>query len=290
MFKHDEMEGAKRMSNEIAGGSRTTDEASAESMITYDGVDKIYGTDPSEESVVALEDIDLDVEHGEFVSVVGPSGCGKTTLLHLTAGILDPTEGGVTVDGSNVTSAAHEKHKVGLVFQSPVLLEWRTVLKNVLLPVEILSENDVLEEEMDVYRERAMDLLELVGLEGFEEAYPQELSGGMQQRVAICRSLVYDPPLLLMDEPFGALDAFTREKLNEELLRIWRETGKTILFVTHDLDEAVFLSDKVVVLSARPGEVLEIIDVDLDRPRTDETRTTERYQELVRHAYRHFRD
>lgn len=268
-------------------GVRTgSDESST--IVSYDDIRKVYGE--GEDEVVALTDVDFSIDEGEFVSFVGPSGCGKTTLLHLTAGILDPTSGAASVDGVNVTSAAHEKHKVGLVFQQPVLLEWRTVLKNVLLPVEILSENNVLEEGMDVYRERAMDLLELVGLEGFEESYPQELSGGMQQRVAICRSLVYDPPVLLMDEPFGALDAFTREKLNEELLRIWRETGKTVLFVTHDLEEAVFLSDRVVVLSARPGQVLEIIDVDLERPRDDEMRTTERYQELVQHAYRHFRD
>lgn len=272
--------GTAGVSNVQSGGM------GAETIVAYDDVRKEY----ADGDVVALTDVDFTIDEGEFVTFVGPSGCGKTTLLHLTAGILDPTAGAIEVDGVNVRTTAHEKHKVGLVFQQPVLLEWRTVLKNVLLPVEILSENGVLEADMDTYRERALDLLELVGLDGFEEAYPQELSGGMQQRVSICRSLVYDPPLLLMDEPFGALDAFTRERLNEELLRIWRETGKTILFVTHDLEEAVFLSDRVVVLSARPGRVLEIIDVDLPRPRNDDTRTDEHYQELVRHAYRHFRD
>lgn len=255
-------------------------------IVSYSDVSKEY----NDGEVIAVSDIDLDIEEGEFVSFVGPSGCGKTTLLHLTAGLLDPTTGSVEIDGTNVRSPQHEKHNLGLVFQKPILLEWRTVNKNVLLPVEILVENDVLSEDMETYEQRAQDLLELVGLEGFEDAYPQELSGGMQQRVAICRSLVYDPPVLLMDEPFGALDAFTREHLNEELLRIWRETGKTIEFVTHDLEEAVFLSDKVVVLSARPGRVLEVIDVDLPRPRTEDTRTSDRYQELVRDAYKHFRD
>lgn len=254
-------------------------------IVSYRNIRKEY----SDGDVVALTDIEFDIEEGQFVSFVGPSGCGKTTLLHLTAGILEPTAGEVTVDGVDVQSSDHEKHKLGLVFQQPILLEWRTVLKNVMLPIEILLENNALDGDESGYRERAMDLLELVGLEGFEDAYPQELSGGMQQRAAICRSLVYDPPVLLMDEPFGALDAFTREKLNQELLKIWDETGKTILFVTHDLEEAVFLSDKVVVLSARPGEILDIIDVDLDRPRNDDVRTSERYQALVRDAYRHFK-
>ncbi|MFB6281990.1 MAG: ABC transporter ATP-binding protein [Haloferacaceae archaeon] len=276
------------MSDSTAGGLAGPDAetGTGRPIVSYSDVRKEY----NDGNVVAVSDIDLDIEAGEFVTFVGPSGCGKTTLLHLTAGLLEPTTGSVEVNGMNVQSAAYEKHNLGLVFQQPVLLEWRTVLKNVLLPVEILIENGVLDGDMDTYRERAEDLLELVGLEGFEESYPQELSGGMQQRVAICRSLVYDPPVLLMDEPFGALDAFTREKLNAELLRIWDETEKTILFVTHDLEEAVFLSDKVVVLSARPGRVLEVIDVDLDRPRNDDTRTEERYQELVRHAYRHFRE
>ena len=257
-----------------------------ETIVSYSDVRKEY----ADGDVVAISEVDLDIEAGEFVTFVGPSGCGKTTLLHLTAGLLEPTTGTVSVDGVNVQSDEYQRHNLGLVFQDPVLLEWRTVLKNVLLPVEILIENGVLEESKETYRERAMDLLDLVGLDGFEDAYPQELSGGMQQRVAICRSLVYDPPVLLMDEPFGALDAFTREHLNEELLRIWRETEKTVLFVTHDLEEAVFLSDKVVVLSARPGRVLEVLDVDLERPRSEDTRTTDRYQELVRNAYSHFSD
>ncbi|MFB6254250.1 MAG: ABC transporter ATP-binding protein [Halobacteriaceae archaeon] len=261
-----------------------TQMSQSSSIVSYSDIRKEY------EDVVAIKDINLDVEEGEFVTFVGPSGCGKTTLLHLTAGLLEPTQGTVTVDGTDVRSDQHKRHKLGLVFQEPVLLEWRTVLKNVMLPIEILRENDVLTEDKETYQERARDLIELVGLEGFEESYPQELSGGMQQRVAICRSLVYDPPVLLMDEPFGSLDAFTREHLNEELLRIWRETEKTVLFVTHNLEEAVFLSDKVVVLSSRPGQIMEIIDVDLERPRTDETRTMESYHDLVGDAYSHFTD
>ena len=260
--------------------------AGRRTIVSYSDVRKEY----NDGEVIAVSDIDLDIEEGEFVSFVGPSGCGKTTLLHLTAGLLEPTVGSVEIDGTNVLSPEHEKHKLGLVFQKPILLEWRTVKKNVLLPIEILSANGVLDEDVATYKQRAQDLLQLVGLEGFEDSYPQELSGGMQQRVAICRSLVYDPPVVLMDEPFGALDAFTREQLNQELLRIWRETGKSIEFVTHDLEEAVFLSDKVVVLSARPGRVLDVIDVDLPRPRDDDVRTSERYQELVRDAYRHFRE
>lgn len=270
------------MSSEV----QSPDMADKRTVVSYSNVRKEY----NDGEVVAVSDIDLDIKEGEFISFVGPSGCGKTTLLHLTAGLLEPTTGSVEIDGINVRSPAHDKHKLGLVFQKPILLEWRTVKKNVLLPIEILSKNGVLEEDVETYKQRAEDLLQLVGLDGFEDSYPQELSGGMQQRAAICRSLVYDPPVLLMDEPFGALDAFTREQLNQELLRIWRETGKSIEFVTHDLEEAVFLSDKVVVLSARPGTVLEVIDVDLPRPRNEDVRTSERYQELVRDAYKHFRE
>lgn len=257
-------------------------------MVSYENLRKYYGE--GEDGVLALDGIDGDIEAGNFVSFVGPSGCGKTTLLHLTSGIILPTDGTVYVDNTDVTSDDHETYKVGLVFQSPVLLEWRTVRENVLLPAEIMNENGVLEEDMDYFRERSLELLDLVGLEGFEDAYPNELSGGMQQRASICRSLVYDPPILLMDEPFGALDALTRDKLNIELLRIWRETDKTILFVTHNLEEAVFLSDRIFVLSERPGTVLDVIDVDLERPRGESTRTTDRYHETVSEAYEYFRE
>ncbi|WP_435181756.1 ABC transporter ATP-binding protein [Halorussus sp. AFM4] len=275
------------MSNEIAETPR--DAGTASSMITYDGVDKVYGTDPSEESVTALEGIDLDIERGEFVSVVGPSGCGKSTLLHLAAGILEPTNGSVEINGASVQSADHERKEVGLVFQQPVALEWRTVRKNILLPVQILKENGAIDGDMDEYRERADELISLVGLDGFGDAYPNELSGGMQQRVTISQALIYNPSVLLMDEPFGSLDAMTKDELNLELLRIWRETEKTILFITHDLDEAVFLSDRVVVLSPRPGRVVDDIEIDLDRPRNEETRGTERFVELSTQLHQHFK-
>jgi len=245
--------------------------------------------DGAEESVVALEDVTFEVQKSEFVSIVGPSGCGKSTLLHLTTGIQPPTTGGVSVLGRDVRGADHQKRNVGMVFQEPVLLEWRSVLKNVMLPIEILLSNGTLEGDKSEYRTRAEELLELVGLDGFENAYPGELSGGMQQRVSICRGLVYDPPVLLMDEPFGALDALTRETLNAELLDIWSTTGKTILFVTHNLEEAVYLSDRVVVLSSRPGRIRDIVDIDLARPRDEDIRTTDTYHDAVSELVQYFR-
>jgi NitT/TauT family transport system ATP-binding protein len=247
---------------------------------------KEYGS--GDESVLALSEIALQVAEGEFVSVVGPSGCGKSTLLHSISGILEPTEGTIEIDGTNVQSPDHAKHEVGLVFQDPVLLDWRTISDNVMLPVEILLGNDQIDGDEMTYRERTEELLELVGLEGFGDAYPNELSGGMQQRASICRSLVYDPSVLLMDEPFGALDALTRQKMNQELLDIWESTGKTVLFVTHNLEEAIFLSDRVVVLSDRPGQIRDVVDIDIDRPRTEKTRTNEQYHELVDHVYEYF--
>lgn len=277
------------MSNDTADSIATKPGANSESMITFDGVDKTYGTDATEETVTALQNIDLGLESGEFVSVVGPSGCGKTTLLHLAAGILEPTNGVVEIDGIDVHSPEHDRSNLGLVFQQPVALEWRTVRKNVLLPVQILSDNGALEESMDYYRERADELLSLVGLEGFEDAYPNELSGGMQQRVTITQALIYDPSVLLMDEPFGSLDAMTKAQLNLELLRIWEETKKTVLFITHDLNEAVFLSDRVVILSPRPGEIVDTIEIDLPRPRTEETRGSDRFVELSTEVHQHFK-
>jgi NitT/TauT family transport system ATP-binding protein len=277
------------MSNEIADARSDTATSTSEAKISFTDVDKIYGTGPTEESVPALEDINLDIGEGEFVSVVGPSGCGKTTLLHLAAGILEPTNGTVAVNGIDVNSGDHDRSEVGLVFQHPVALEWRNVKKNVLLPVQILKKNGDIDESMDYYRDRADSLLELVGLEGFENAYPNELSGGMQQRVTITQALIYDPSVLLMDEPFGSLDAMTKEELNVELLQIWEETEKTVLFITHDLNEAVFLSDRVIVLSSRPGEIVDAIEIDLPRPRTDETRGSDRFVELSTEVHRHFK-
>ena len=260
-----------------------------DTMISFDGVDKIYNQDGPDETVTALGDIDLDVEDGEFVSVVGPSGCGKSTLLHLAAGILKPTDGTIEIDGVDVQSEHHRRSEVGLVFQHPVALQWRNVKNNVLLPVQILKNNGEVDESMDYYKDRAEELLKLVGLEGFGNSYPNELSGGMQQRVTLTQALIYDPSVLLMDEPFGSLDAMTKDELNLELLRIWDETEKTVLFITHDLDEAVFLSDRVIVLSPRPGEVVDTVEVDLPRPRTDETWGTERFVELSAELHRHFK-
>ena len=263
-------------------------EQEPDTAVSIDHVTKIYGEGP--ESVTALNDIDLDVRQGEFVSIVGPSGCGKSTLLHLTGGILEPTEGTVTFNGVDVQSKEHENSSVGLVFQRPILLEWRTVLQNILLPVQIMIGNGSMEGDVDEYREEAHRLIELVGLDGFADAYPNELSGGMQQRVSICQSIIYDPSLLLMDEPFGSLDALTKKQLNEEFLELWSRQDMTIIFITHDLEEAVFMSDRVAVMSPRPGELVDIIDVDIDRPRTEDTRTTTEYHDYVSRTYEYFNE
>jgi NitT/TauT family transport system ATP-binding protein len=233
--------------------------------------------------VEALRDISFGVRRGELVALVGPSGCGKSTLLRLVAGLQPATSGQVAVDGRPVTRPIPA---VGMVFQAPVLLKWRSVLDNVLLPVELAGL------DRGRYRDRARDLLRLVGLGGFETKLPRELSGGMQQRASLCRALLLDPPLLLMDEPFGALDAMTRDEMNLELLRIWGEGGeaggrerKTILFVTHSIPEAVFLADRVVVLSPRPGQVAGIRPVPLPRPRTFAARASADFGRLSLEIY-----
>jgi len=277
------------MSNDLADAQSVTGTSATDPTISFSDVQKLYGTGPTEETVTALEEVDLDIGAGEFVSVVGPSGCGKTTLLHLAAGILEPTEGTVEINGKTVTSDEHNRSEVGLVFQQPVALQWRTVKQNVLLPVQILKKNGALSEPMDYYHDRADDLLSLVGLGGFEDAYPNELSGGMQQRVTITQALIYDPSVLLMDEPFGSLDAMTKDELDLELLRIWDDTEKTVLFITHDLNEAVFLSDRVIVLSPRPGRIVDTIEIDLPRPRTDDTQGSERFVELSTEVHQHFK-
>ncbi|MFQ5912245.1 MAG: ABC transporter ATP-binding protein [Nitrospinota bacterium] len=209
-------------------------------------------------AVHALENIGLEAKDGEFVSVLGPSGCGKSTLLKAVAGLLPPRRGSIRVYDEPVHGPTPN---VGIVFQNPVLMGWRSVLKNIMLQVEVRGLDH------GTYRQRALELIKLVGIEGFENHYPFQLSGGMQQRASICRALIHDPPLLLMDEPFGALDALTRESMNVELQRIWLERRKTILFITHSIPEAVFLADRVVVLSERPGRVRTVMPVTLSRPR-----------------------
>ena len=223
-------------------------------------------------TVIALDRVSCEIEAGNFVSIVGPSGCGKSTLLKIISGLLPASSGKVTVNGQPVHSPLEN---VGMVFQAPVLLKWRSVLGNILLPVEFAK--------LDVasYMDKARALIQLVGLDGFEEMYPHELSGGMQQRASLCRALVTDPQLLLMDEPFGALDAMTRDELDIELLRIWEERKKTVLFVTHSIQEAVFLSDLVFVMSARPGRLIETIVVELPRPRTMEMMSAAKFGEYT---------
>ncbi len=242
------------------------------SFIELREVTKTYTT-LQQQTLRALQDISFEVEQGEFVSVVGASGCGKTTLLKIVAGLI-PYQGEVRVGGQPVKGPLQE---IGFVFQQPVLLPWRTVLENTLLPIEVMGL------DRSRYEERARALLETVGLSEFADKYPFELSGGMQQRVSITRALVYEPNVLLMDEPFGALDAMTRETLNLELLRIWRENRKTVLFVTHSISEAIFLSDRVVALTPRPGRVADTIDVDLPRPRRLGAIQTQEFGRLARH-------
>jgi len=236
---------------------------------------KVYTTKTG--LVSALQDVSFDVYRGEFITLVGPSGCGKTTLLKIISGLLSKTDGELVF---STEGDFDPKRDVGMVFQKPVLLKWRSIVDNVLLPVEILQL------DRRAYYSMAMELLKLVGLEGFEKKYPNELSGGMQQRASISRALIHDPQLLLMDEPFGALDALTREKMNLEILRIWQETGKTVLFVTHGIQEAVFLADRVIVLSARPARMVAAIEVNLPRPRTMEIKAEKEFGQLCLEIYR----
>ena len=240
------------------------------------GVTKVYRRAKQEH--LAISDATFDVMPGELVSLVGPSGCGKSTLLKILAGLHPHDEGEVRIG-----SAEHSfdpSRDVGMVFQAPLLLKWRRILENVLLPAEILGV------PMGEARGRARDLLALVGLAGYEDKYPYELSGGMQQRAAIARALVHDPKLVLMDEPFGALDALTREKMNLELLRIWKESRKTIVFVTHGISEAVFLGSRVVVLTAGPAKMADNFAIDLPHPRTLDMKTHERFGEYTRRIYK----
>ena len=248
----------------------------AEPFIHLSGVRKLYRR--GREEHLAISDATFDVMPGELVSLVGPSGCGKSTLLKILAG-LHPHDGGEVRIGSPSHPFDPSKD-VGMVFQAPLLLKWRRILENVLLPAEILGL------AAGEARERARALLDLVGLRGAEDKYPYELSGGMQQRAAIARALVHDPKLVLMDEPFGALDALTREKMNLELLRIWKEARKTIVFVTHGISEAVFLGTRVVVLTAGPARMADNFEVDLPHPRTLDMKTQERFGEYTRRVYK----
>lgn len=232
-------------------------------LISLRSVNKIYEATKGQR-ILALEDVSFEVNQGEFVTLVGPSGCGKSTLLRLIAGLHSATSGELYVDGKKVEGPVN----VGMVFQTPVLMPWMSVLANILLPLEILKFN------MKDGRTEALELIQMLGLANFEHAYPFELSGGMQSRVAIGRALIHKPKLLLMDEPFGALDAFTRESMGMELLSIWETVKKTVIFVTHDISEAVFLADKVVVLTPRPGRVSRVMQIDLERPRTVATKSS----------------
>jgi NitT/TauT family transport system ATP-binding protein len=225
----------------------------------------------SREEIVALRDFSVNIGVGEFVSILGPSGCGKSTFLKLACGLLRPTSGRITLDGKLIRGPRPD---VGVVFQQPTLLQWKTVVENVLLPARVLGM------DMKKARPKAIELLQLTGLGEFAENYPSELSGGMQQRVGLARGLIHDPRVVLMDEPFGALDAMTREYMGLELQRIWMATQKSIIFITHSIPEAVFLSDRIIILSARPGKVIEEIKVDLPRPRSIDTMANNVFSEL----------
>ncbi len=250
--------------------SATQAEATNE-VIAVQRLSKRYGH--SDNSILALKNIDFTVPDREFLSIVGPSGCGKSTLLKILAGLIPATEGEALLNGTPIEGPRQD---IGVVFQSPVLFPWRNVLDNVLLPVDVqrLGRTQM--------AKRAYDLLKLVGLSGFEQRYPWELSGGMQQRVALVRALIHDPALLLMDEPFGALDAMNRENMNVELQRIWLERQKTVVFITHSTAEAVFLGDRVMVMTSRPGQIGDLFNIDLPRPRPLDVMNTEKFGGYVR--------
>ncbi len=252
-----------------------------EPVVVLENVDKIFGEGAADQ-VHALKEINLQIEQNDFTSLIGPSGCGKSTLLRVVGDLIQPSSGDATINGKSARQARLDQD-YGIVFQAATLYDWRTVAKNVQLPLELMqfsrSERD----------RRTQAMLELVELTDFAAHYPWQLSGGMQQRVAIARALSFEPSILLMDEPFGALDEMTRERLNLELLNIWRKTDTTVLFVTHSITEAVFLSTRVIVMSARPGRITADIAIDLDQPRNSETRSNVRFFELeteVRDALR----
>jgi NitT/TauT family transport system ATP-binding protein len=243
-------------------------------VIAIEHLTKVYRSGGGE--VTALHDVSLAIARGEFISLIGPSGCGKSTLMRLIGDLEEPTAGTLQVNGKTPQQARRDR-EYGIVFQAPVLYDWRTVRRNVELPLEVMGR------PADQRRERALALLHLVGLGDFGNAYPWQLSGGMQQRVSIARALSFSPSILLMDEPFGALDEITRERMQGELLNIWggAEQRTTVIFVTHSIPEAVFLSDRIVVMSPRPGRIAQVITVDLPRPRNLATRESQRFFELV---------
>ncbi|MBD9375423.1 ABC transporter ATP-binding protein [Rhizobium sp. ARZ01] len=247
-------------------------------MISVSRLNKTYATREGA-PITALSDINLEIEQGEFITVVGPSGCGKTTLLKILAGILRKSSGQILVNGNPIDGPSRQ---LGVVFQEPLLLPWRNILENILVPVEVQKRDRA------AFEPAARRLLQLVGLSGFEQKYPRELSGGMQQRVGIARALIHEPDFLLMDEPFGALDAMTREQMNLELLDIWAEQQKTVLLITHSIAEAVFLADRIVVMSPRPGRIAEIIDVDLPRPRDLAMINSDAFGAYVKRVRAHF--
>ena len=242
----------------------------AQKYIEIRHLSKRFGA--GEDAVLALRDLDVSIDKGSFVCVVGPSGCGKSTLLRIVAGLLPGSDGSVVMDGQIVQGTRRD---IGVVFQSSILLPWRTILENVLLPAEVLGLDPT------VARDRAMSLLRMVRLEGFEHKLPRQLSGGMQQRASIARALLHDPKVLLMDEPFGALDAMTREQMNIELQRIWSESAKTVILITHSIPEAIFLGDTVLVMTPRPGALRRVIEVDLPRPRTLDSTGLPEFQRIA---------
>lgn len=250
-------------------------------VVSIKNVNQIFGNG-TENQTIALKDVDLSIQAGEFISLIGPSGCGKSTLLRVVGDLITPTSGEVKVNNKPAPQARLDRD-YGMVFQAPVLFEWRSVQHNVELPLEVLKINKAERQR------RAKEMLDLVELGKFTQHYPWQLSGGMQQRVAIARALAFKPALLLMDEPFGALDEITRERLNDELLSVWAKTKTTIIFVTHSIPEAVFLSTRIVVMSARPGRITKVIPIDLPQPRNNDTRESTRFFELatqVREALR----
>ncbi len=247
--------------------------AATDIAISAKGINKVFNPG-TEEEVIALQDINLEIAASEFISLIGPSGCGKSTLMRLVGDLIQPTEGELLVNGKKPDRARLDRD-YGMVFQAATLYEWRSVTKNVQLPLEIMGYSK------SERQKRAQAMLEMVELGAFANHFPWQLSGGMQQRVSIARALAFDPSVLLMDEPFGALDEFTRERMNLELLKIWQQTRKTIIFVTHSIAEAVFLSNRIVVMSPRPGRITEIVGNTLPYPRDFNTRNDPAYHDLV---------